>query len=545
MTESISLIVLILPLISSDARVGDWPQWGGRDDRNMVSAERNLPASFIAGKKSADGRGIDMATTQNVRWAVKLGSQTYSNPTVASGRVFIGTNDYGLKDPRFEPTGGGLLKCLDAATGTLLWQLVVPRLVVDKENWNLDQYELGICSSPTVDGDRVYLVTNRCEVICLDVHGMADGNDGPYVDEGQYMVGPGKKAVVPGPQDADILWCYDIVRELFVWPHDAAGCSVLVHGDLVYANTSNGVDRTLRNVPAPRAPSLIALDKHTGRLAAKDGEQIGLRLFHGQWSSPSLGVVNGKPLILFGGGDGVCYAFEALDKPPEWTTVLKKAWSFDCNPPEYRFKDGQPIDYYAGDARFSKVNTGDGTYLGPSEIIATPVLYNNRVYVATGQDPLHGRARGILNCIDATQTGDITATGKVWSYQQIDRSLSTVAIADGLLYIGDVAGTLHCLDLATGRPYWIHPSGSESWASPFVVDGKVYFGTEKGLFTLAAGRQSYLVGQTRLGSACWCTPIAANGVLYVASERYLWAVQSPPTSPQASIRGSYRARPVR
>jgi len=540
MTESISLIVLILPLISSDARVGDWPQWGGRDDRNMISAERNLPAAFIAGRKRADGRGIDLATTQNVRWAVKLGSQTYSNPTVADGRVFIGTNDHGLKDPRLEPTGGGLLKCLDATSGKLLWQLVVPRLIVNKDNWNLDQYELGVCSSPTVDGDRVYLVTNRCEVVCLDVHGMADGNDGPFVDEGQYMVGPDKKPIVPGLQDADILWCYDMIRELFIWPHDAAGCSVLVHGDLVYANTSNGVDRTLRNVPAPRAPSLIALDKYTGRLAAKDDQQIGRRLFHGQWSSPSLGTVNGKALIFFGGGDGVCYAFEALDKTPEWTAVLKKVWSFDCNPPEYRFKDGQPIDYYAGDARFSKVNTGDGTYLGPSEIIATPVLYNNRVYVAIGQDPLHGRARGILNCIDATQTGDITATGKVWSYQQIDRSLSTVAIADGLLYIGDVAGTLHCLDLETGAPYWVHPTGSESWASPFVADGKVYFGTEKGLFTLAAGRQSYLVGQTRLGSACWCTPIAAHGVLYVAAARYLGAVQAPQPSPQASTTGAIR-----
>jgi len=524
MTDSIAMLVLLLTLVSSDTRGGDWPQWGGRDDRNMVSQERNLPTTFIAGWKRADGRGIDMGTTQNVRWAVQLGSQTYSNPTVAGGRVFIGTNDYRLKDSRLKRTGGGVLKCLDAATGNLLWQLVVPRLIVDKDNWNLDQYELGLCSAATVDGDRGYLVTNRCEVVCLDVHGMANGNDGPFVDEGQYLVGPDETPIVPGPHDADILWRYDMIQELGVWPHDAASCSVLIHGDLVYTNTSNGVDRTLRHVPAPHAPSLIALDKHTGRLAAQDNEQIGTRLFHGQWASPSLATVNGKPLILFGGGDGVCYAFEALAKTPERPVPLTKVWSFDCNPPEYRFKDGKPIDYYAGDARFSKVNKGDGTYLGPSEIIATPVCWNNRVYVAIGQDPLHGRGRGLLNCIDATQTGDITTTGRIWAYSQIERSLSTVAIADGLLYIGDVAGTLHCLDPETGARHWVYATGEESWASPLVADGKVYFGTEKYLYTLAHGLQPRLLGQTRLGSACWCTPVAARGVLYVASERYLWAV---------------------
>ena len=64
--------------------------------------------------------------------------------------------------------------------------------------------------------------------------------------------------------------------------------------------------------PRALAPSLIVLDKHTGRLAATDDEQIGTRLLHGQWSSPSLGQVGGKTLVFFGGGDGVCYAFEAL-----------------------------------------------------------------------------------------------------------------------------------------------------------------------------------------------------------------------------------------
>ena len=163
------------------------------------------------------------------------------------------------------------------------------RLETNDPNFNFDNIDLGICSSPTVDGDRVYLVTNRCEVVCLDVHGMANGNDGPFTDEGQYTAGPGKPPVPPGRDDADILWRFDMIDELPVWPQDAANCSVLVHGDFLYVCTSNGVDRSHDRLPYPLAPSLIVLDKRTGRLVAKDDEKIGTRMFHGQWSSPVAG----------------------------------------------------------------------------------------------------------------------------------------------------------------------------------------------------------------------------------------------------------------
>ena len=100
-----------------------------------------------------------------------------------------------------------------------------------------------------------------------------------------------------------------------------------------------------------------------------------------------------------------------------------------------------------------------GTYVGPSEIIATPVCYKDRVYVTVGQDPSHGRGRGMLTCIDATKTGDISKTGCVWRFDKIDRSLSTVSIADGLLYVADTFGGLYCLDVEY-RPALLEPSVS-------------------------------------------------------------------------------------
>ena len=166
--------------------------------------------------------------TKNVKWIAKLGSQTYGNPTVANGRVYVGTNNDSPRDPRFKGDRS-CVYCLDEKTGDLIWQLNVPKLGTGKvSDWEF----LGICSSPAVDGDRVYLVTNRCEVMCLDVKGMANGNDGAYQDEGpQYMAGPGKPAMKVTKTDADIIWVLNMIDECGVFPHNITCCSVMIVGD--------------------------------------------------------------------------------------------------------------------------------------------------------------------------------------------------------------------------------------------------------------------------------------------------------------------------
>jgi len=521
--------VVILVTGSSLLRADDWPQWGRRDDRNMVSDEKGLPDTFEPGGTKKDDTGayvVDMASTHNVKWAVRLGSQTYGNPTVAGGKVFIGSNDDSLRDPRFEKTNGGIVMCIDEATGNLLWQLVIPRFRTNKKQFNFDDLNTGVCSSPTVQDNRAYLVSNRGEVLCLDVNGQANGNDGPYQDEGQYMAGPNRPAVTLGHEDGDIIWCYDMISGVPSWPQDASNCSVLIYGDLIYVGTSNGVDRSHDNVPYPKSPSLIVLDKNTGRLVAKDDENIGKRLFHGQWSSPAMGIVDGKPLVFYGGGDGVCYAFE----PPGTRStqgeivLLRKIWSCDCNPSEYKFRNGKSIPYQKKHNSFNSSTKGEG----PSEIISTPVFYNNRVYVAVGQDPQHGRGEGALTCIDATKQGDITETGKLWTCKLVDRSLSTVSIADGLVYIADYSGNLHCLNADTGQRYWVHETNSPIWSSTLAADGKIYLGSEnRDLWVLKAGKEKKVLAQIRLREKMYNTPVVANGVLYVATQRYLYAIQSP------------------
>ena len=524
-------VLLAFLAASSPLPAADWPQWGGNDlGRNMVSAEKGLPDSFVPGEKKATGGGIDMATTQNVKWAVRMGNYAYGNPTVAGGKVFIGTDDALLTDdPRLKRSDSGMVQCLDEATGNLLWRLIVPKRTKEQlpPGALYGQQKFGVCSSPAVVDGRAYVVTNRCDVVCLDVNGLADGNQGA-TDEGQYMVGPGKKPIELRPGDADILWTVDMIDQLGVCPHDVASCSFLVEGGFVYLVTSNGVDAEHVKCLSPDAPSFIVLDAKTGRLVAKDNEGLGRTMWHCLWSPPSMGTVGGKPLVFFGGGDGLCYAFEAIAKAGDAPQTLKKVWSYDCNPPHFRLRDGKVIPYYEGDKRKKySTNKNDGTYLGPSQIIGTPVFHEGRVYVAIGQDPAHGRGRGLLHCIDASKTGDITQSGCVWTYDGIERSLSGPVIADGLVYAGDVAGKLHCVDAATGKPVWVHDTGAESWGTPLVADGKVFLSNKKGLVIMAAGREKKELARISLGAPMYGTPITANGVLYVASERYLWAVQKP------------------
>ena len=530
-----TLVLLCAAAWPAVAPSADWPQWGGRPGRNMVSDEKGLPDSFVPGERKPMGTGIDLGTARNVRWTMKLGAYAYGNPTVAGGRVFVGTDDTLLADdPRFKPSQSGMVQCFDEATGNLLWRLVVPKRTKERlpQGAHYGEQRFGVCSSPAVADGRVYVVTNACEVVCLDAAGLANGNDGPFTDEGQYMVGPGKKPVELKPTDADILWVFDMVDQLGMCPHDLASCSPLVYGGFVYTVTSNGVETSHAKCLRPDAPSFIALDAKTGRLVATDDEDLGHRMWHCLWSPPSAGVVGGRSLVFFGGGDGVCYAFEAVTKAQDKPFHLKKAWSYDCNPPEYRFRDGKPIAYYAGDKRKKdSPNKNDGTYVGPSQIIGTPVFHEGRVYVAIGQDPAHGRGRGMLHCIDASKTGDITETGRIWSYDGIERSMSSVAIADGLLYVPDLSGKVHCLDVATGKPVWVYETNAETWGTPLVADGKLFLGTKKFLFVMAAGREPRELSRINLGSPIYGTPVAANGAIYAASERCLWAVQKKGPQP--------------
>jgi outer membrane protein assembly factor BamB len=537
----------------ADPTGGDWPTWGRTPSKNMVSDAKNLPFTWEPGQVKPDGT-VDLATTKGVLWVAKMGSQTYGNPAVSKGKIFVGTNNEGRGDPRFKGDHS-VLHCLDAASGKILWTLTVPKLGTGKVG---DWEYLGICSSPTVVDDRVYLMTNRCEIVCLDVNGLADGNQG-FQDEGQYMsyVGttPGKPLEVK-PTDPDIIWRYNMIEELGIFPHNITAGSPLVIGDIIYLNTSNGVTYDHTDLPSPKSPALVALNRKIAErsgvkpseiLVGEEASGISRRIFHGAWTGPAWAEVGGKGVLVYGGPDGFCYSFDPNPvKDADGFGIFPERWKHDCDPAELRYKGGdrsQPIKY---------ASLGDG----PSEIMATPVIYKGRSYMAIGQDPEHRGGPGNFTCLDV-------ATGKkVWD-RRINRTMATCSIADDRVYLGDWDGWLYCMDANDGTLYWKYDTQREIWCSTLVADGKVYSGSNEGtMLVLSIERWKKISGELGPGlevegdskklafkkdgkavkeiagaeaAACVseikfpapinCTPIVARGVLYVATMRHLYAIK--------------------
>ena len=438
-------------MFASDPGTGDWPMWGGTPDRNMVSPMTGIPVSW------------DIKTKKNVKWMAELGSQSYGNPVVAGGQVYAGTNNELVRNPK-EPGDRGVLMCFRESDGKFLWQHANVKLAAGRA---LDWPFQGVCSSPLVEGDRLYYVTNRCELVCLDTKG--DGNGG-----------------------AKIVWKFDMIDEVGSSPHNMSNSSPVSYGDLLFVSTSNGQDESHVHIPSPRAPSMIAVNKKTGKLVW-EVNNVGERILHGQWSSAAVGKIGDVVQVVIGEGDGWARGYEAESG--------KKLWEFDMNPKE---------------AVWPKTR---------NEVISTPVIFQNRVYIANGQDPEHGEGVGHLYAIDPAKRGDITQSGRIWHYDKIRRSISTGAIYNGLLFYADFSGFLHCLDLNTGKPYWTHDMLAAVWGSPMVINGKVYLGDEDGdIVVLEAAKEKKLIGEINMGSSVYATPVPAHGVLFLMNRNQLLAI---------------------
>jgi outer membrane protein assembly factor BamB len=505
----------------SKLKVGqqDWPQWGGSAERNNVPKTGPLPAEF------------DVKSGTNIRWSSPLGSETYGNPVVANGKVYVGTNNGNGYVKRYPSSVDlGALVCFNEADGKFLWQHCSEKLPTGRVH---DWPNQGICCAPLVDGDKLWYVTSRGEVVCLDTEGFLDGeNDGPF-----------NKEPNENKDEADVIWKLDMMSQLNVSQHNMCSCSVTCAGDLLFVNTANGVDDSHLTVPEEKAASFLCMNRQTGEVLWTDNTP-GSNILHGQWSSPAYAVLGDQAQVIFGGGDGWLYSFD----PAGDAGKAKMLWKFDCNPKDsvYRLN---------GATR--------------NHVIATPVIYDGMVYVAVGEDPEHGEGGGHLWCIDPTKRGDVSPTivynssdmtkpiapkrkqamvvaeGDVerdnpnsaakWHYVGSDpnefettkhRTCGTVAIKDDLLIVADFSGMVHCVDAKTGEAHWTHDMLAASWASPLIADNKVFIGDEDGdILIFELSKTATVLAEINLGSALYTTPVAANDTIYIANRNRIFAIQ--------------------
>ena len=502
---------------ASVAPKGDMLMWGGTPHRNMISAEKGAPTDWDVGDPDKPGDG------KNIKWEAELGSKAYGNPIVTHGMVIVGTNNESKKDPRYaNPDGsaidGGVLMAFDEKTGEFLWQKYYAKLPSGRVN---DWPGEGLCSTPLSDGGKLYYCTNRCEVVCLD---LSPGN--------------------APKQEPKELWKLDLMRQLGVFPHNMTSSAPASWGDYIYIITGNGVDDTHKNVVAPKAPAIVCIDKNTGKVVWHDNAP-GENVLHGQWSSVAITEVKRpdgtvQPLVIAPLGDGWVYAYDARDGKP--------VWKFDSNPKESVYPQTR------------------------NELISTPVIWENRMYIANGQDPEHGTGYAHLWCVDITKTGDVSAeisqapkpkvgeelvapqaqvpnrkgqpnpnNGVVWHYftaddngdgkiqdnERFHRSIGTVAIsADGLLFATDFNGYVHCMDARSGKHHWAYDMEADIWASPLLVDGKVYATDGDGDVAIfnAAKDAKEPTTTINMGASVYGTPVMANGTLYIMSMHKLFAI---------------------
>jgi outer membrane protein assembly factor BamB len=551
------------PASSGEPNV-NWSQWGGSAARNNTPVGENIPAEWNIGEFDYKTGAWDPAEAKNIKWVAKLGSQTYGNPVVNNGKVFVGTNNGGEWIKRYKPgTDLGCMIAFDIKDGKFLWQHTTEKHPAGRVyDWPLQ----GICSAAYAEGDRIWFVTNMGEVRCVDAEGFYDGeNDGPYQDESKVIQAQIARDKITGQSpdmthEADVVWVYDMMKEMGISQHNMCSCSLTAAGDVLFVCTSNGVDVEHNYIPAPEAPSFFAIDKNSGKVLWSDNSP-GLNIHHGQWSSPAYGVIDGQAQVIFGGGDGYVYSFD----PAGENGKSKLLWKFDANPKTAKLE-----------------LMGKGTR---NDIISTPVIYNDKVYVATGQDPEHGEGEGILWCIDPTKRGDVSKelafnasdpknpiphkrvqavvekegdfarpnpnSAVVWEYSKVDRdgdgeiafeeqfhrSIGTAAIKDDILYIADFSGLFHCVDAKTGKVNWVYDMLSAAWGSPLIVDGKVYIGDEDGEVSVFAhsadpseamreedGEMVPFHGTQNMGASVYGTPIVADNVLYINNQTHLFAI---------------------
>jgi outer membrane protein assembly factor BamB/HEAT repeat protein len=424
----------------------------------------------------------DPLTGRNIVWSAPLGNDTFGRPVVAGGQVHVGTDNARHLNPACQENCG-VLMAFAAKTGEFLWQDAAPRVKRGLREFLLPS----TTGAALVEGDRLYYVTAECQLRCLDTQGFRDGeNDGPFQGETSRDI-----------RSSDIVWELDMCARLGVFPHEASNSEVAAAGDLIVVGTSNGRNEGHTRVPSPRAPSLIAVNKHSGEVVWR-ASGPGQRILHGQWCSPAVANVNGRPQVLFGGGDGWLRAFDAA--------TGREIWRFDGNPGDAKWLPRPGV--------FSR-----------NSIIASPLYQDGRVFLAMGQDPSHGNGPSLLHAVSPNGQGEVTGSRRLWTCREVGRVVGTPVAQDGLLYVGDLGGTVFCLDAASGAVVWQHATDAPIWGCLLLARDRLYVGNEDGVMTvLKTGRRKVELAKITMPAPLYARPALVGDTLWVVTADRLYHI---------------------
>jgi outer membrane protein assembly factor BamB len=394
-----------------EAKSFDWPQWQG-PDRTGVSKETGLLKEWPEG-------GPPLA------WKVKDLGGGYSAPSVAAGRVF-GMSNRGNDE---------VVWALDEKDGKELW---ATRLGAAYTGQRMPQGREGPGCTPTVDGERLYVIGKGGDLACLQV------------------------------KDGKILWrksfTADFGGRVPTWSYNE---SPLVDGDKVIC-TPGGPDATL-----------VALDKLTGKTI---------------WKSKvpgDPGAAYASAIAIEAAGQRQYVQLTQRGLVGVAASDGKFLWRYDapanrmginCSTPVFR--DGTVFDAsaYGAGGGLAKLTKDGKDGVKAEEVYSTRkmqnhhggmILHDGHLYGANG-----GNEGGFLVCLDF-QTGKV-----MWDERDKPArrgvQKGAVALADGRIYYLQEDGTVTLFEpspkeyLERGR--FKHPDRSRApdWTHPVVANGKLY-----------------------------------------------------------------------
>lgn len=416
-----------------------------------------------------------------IAWRAEIGSDAGS-PVLADGRILIGTNNMVPRDPLVSGDRG-VMMAFSRKGGQFLWQQTHARLP-HRAN---DLPTLGLLGQPVLDGKRVFYQTNRGELVCYE------------------------EAAEKG-REPKLIWKLDFVADLGIFKRDAGDISnplpsPLLVGDLVYCVTGNGSDFGYVGefgdrpfVPKPNAPSFVAVDKRTGKVQWKS-DAPGKAIAYAQWGSPVAAEIEGKTRVFFPGGDGVLYAFDAIDG--------KLLGKVDCN------IHGQKT-----------WGPGRGTR---TFFLSQPVVRENMAYIGLNQDL--ETPKDVPCPIVAVDLTRLCAGGPdalKWSFTNaaFDGVLGRVAVSDGQIFAMSRSGLLVSLNRGTGREEWSRQlDGCARFGGPVIHGDRLYAPASDAIHVFRLDREPVLIGKYEFEHPLMGCPIIDGDHLFVATSRYLWNIR--------------------
>ncbi|HEX4796108.1 MAG TPA: PQQ-binding-like beta-propeller repeat protein [Humisphaera sp.] len=395
----------------ASASVGDWPQWRG-GDRDGVSKETGLPKQWPKG-------GPPLA------WKANGIGGGMGGVSIAAGRVYV-CGDSG---------DAACLFALNEADGKLLWKAKVGRGGVVGAS---GQSHPGPRGSPTVDGQRIYVLTQYGELSCISTYGKE-------------------------------LWHVDLVQEyggrMPTWAYSE---SPLVDGDKVICT------------PGSSKGTMLALNKQSGKFLWLSKEWTeepqyssaivatigGVRQYIQQTAPSVAGVAadSGKLLWKASRSEGKIAIATPIEK--DGMVYVAAGYGVGC----HLFKVTPPA---AAGGKFSVQKVYDNRNMKNHH--GGVILFGDYVYGSN--DP------GLLVCMDFK-------TGKVaWSNRSVGKG--SIAIADGMIYLRSETppGTMALVE-ATPQAYkqistFTPPAGSgqPTWPHPVIANGRLYLRDQDVLLT--------------------------------------------------------------